>query len=213
MRGDEASAWNNLGLSYFENEQFDEALSAYGTAIQKETTAVDEKNVNPEHLSFYFKNRGLAYYHLGEMVEAKHDYDEAIKLNQENADNYFNRGNVYLNQSDFKKAHKDFDKAINLENNNAKFHHAKGLAFQAQAEEFARSQEFAFEEEEEMINRAIAFFGQALLLSPEFISPMFHQGLMYRRTNRFHEALKQFSKVEALLPGDKTVYIQRGLVY
>jgi tetratricopeptide (TPR) repeat protein len=67
MRNDEASAFNNLGLSYFENEQFDEALNAYSTAIQKETTAVDEKNVNPEHLSFYLKNRGLAYYHLGEM--------------------------------------------------------------------------------------------------------------------------------------------------
>ena len=36
---------------------------------------------------------------------------------------------------------------------------------------------------------------------------------MFRRKNRFHEALKQFSKVESLLPGDKTVYIQRGLVY
>ena len=63
------------------------------------------------------------------MTEAKRDYDDAIKLNQDNADNYFNRGNVYLNQSDFKKAHKDFDRAISLENNNAKFHHAKGLAF------------------------------------------------------------------------------------
>ena len=42
---------------------------------------------------------------------------------------------------------------------------------------------------------------------------MFHQGLMFRRTNRFHEALAQFSKVEELLSGDKTVYIQRGLVY
>ena len=64
-----------------------------------------------------------------------------------------------------------------------------------------------------MINQAIAFFGLALQYSPEFISPMFHQGLMFRRTNRFHDALKQFSKVEELLPGDKTAYIQRGLVY
>ena len=58
-----------------------------------------------------------------------------------------------------------------------------------------------------MINQAIAYFGQALHFSPEFISPMFHQGLMFRRTNRFHEALSQFSKVEELLSGDKTVYI------
>ena len=68
------------------------------------------------------------------MGEAKRDYDEAIKLNQLNADNYFNRGNVFLNQSMFEEAHDDFDRAIDLENTNAKFYHAKGLAFQAQAE-------------------------------------------------------------------------------
>ena len=34
----------------------------------------------------------------------------------------------------FDEAHDDFDRAIDLENTNAKFYHAKGLAFQAQAE-------------------------------------------------------------------------------
>ena len=86
------------------------------------------------------------------MGEAKRDYDEAIKLNPHNADNYFNRGNVFLNQSAFEEAHDDFNTAIDLENTNAKFYHAKGLAFQAQAEQLARSQEFAFDEEESMIN-------------------------------------------------------------
>ena len=42
---------------------------------------------------------------------------------------------------------------------------------------------------------------------------MFHLGLMYRRTEKFHEALQQFTKVQELLPNDKTIYIQRGLVY
>ena len=42
---------------------------------------------------------------------------------------------------------------------------------------------------------------------------MFHQGLMFHRTKRYHEALRMFSKVEELLPGDRSVYIERGLVY
>ena len=130
----EASAHNNLGLSYFENEEFGLALESYTQAIAKEATEVRENQGSKENLSFYHKNRGLAYYHQGEMGEAKRDYDEAIKLNQLNADNYFNRGNVFLNQSMFEEAHDDFDRAIDLENTNAKFYHAKGLAFQAQAE-------------------------------------------------------------------------------
>ena len=36
---------------------------------------------------------------------------------------------------------------------------------------------------------------------------------MYRRTEKFHDALQQFTKVQELLPNDKTIYIQRGLVY
>ena len=64
-----------------------------------------------------------------------------------------------------------------------------------------------------MINQAIAYFGQALVFDPRFISPMFHQGSMYRKINKFHEALEVFSRVKTLLPTDKSVYIQRGLVY
>lgn len=36
---------------------------------------------------------------------------------------------------------------------------------------------------------------------------------MFRRTGNFNEALNQFSKVMKQLPEDKTVYIERGLVY
>ena len=139
LQPSEASAWNNLGLSYFEAEDFQAANDSYTTAINKENAEVRENHGSEENLSFYYKNRGLAYYHQGEMAEAKRDYDDAIRLNPHNADNYFNRGNVFLNQSEFDEAHADFDRAIDLENENAKLYHAKGLAFQAQAEALARS--------------------------------------------------------------------------
>jgi lipoprotein NlpI len=65
------------------------------------------------------------------MLDAKRDYDDAIALNPNSADNFFNRGNVYLSfdEPDFQRAHKDFDEALNLEKGNAKLYHAKGLAF------------------------------------------------------------------------------------
>lgn len=36
---------------------------------------------------------------------------------------------------------------------------------------------------------------------------------MFRRTMNFNEALRQFTRVMDKLPNDKSVYIQRGLVY
>jgi tetratricopeptide (TPR) repeat protein len=85
LRNDKASAHNNLGLSYFENEDFEEALNYFTKAISFE-----------QH-SFHYNNRGLAYYHIGKLEEAKRDYDEAIHKNPEDPFFYFNRGNVYLN--------------------------------------------------------------------------------------------------------------------
>jgi len=84
-RNDKASAHNNLGLSYFEKEDFEEALNEFTKAI------------NIESHSFHYNNRGLAFYHIGKLEEAKKDYDDAIKKNPEDPFFYFNRGNVYLN--------------------------------------------------------------------------------------------------------------------
>ena len=59
MRGDKASAHNNLGLSYFEREDFEDALNEFQKAIQLEPH------------SFHYNNLGLAYYHIGKLEEAK----------------------------------------------------------------------------------------------------------------------------------------------
>jgi len=36
---------------------------------------------------------------------------------------------------------------------------------------------------------------------------------MFRRINNFSEALRQFTRVQQKMNNDKTVYIQRGMVY
>ena len=187
-----------------------------------------------QELSFYYKNLGLASYHLGEMDAALSDYGQAIDLNETNADNYFNRGNVYLYQAgqhklsidgkdyedekkkelrekEFMRAHQDFDYAIELDPTNAKLYHAKGLVFQEQSEALTAPEDF--EEKTEYIREAIIQFSKALDCCDTFISSMFHKGLMYRRISEYTAALELFSRVLELLPGDETVYIQRGLVY
>lgn len=45
------------------------------------------------------------------------------------------------------------------------------------------------EQDEELVQLAIEMFNKALEYCETFISSMFHLGLMYRRTSRFHEAL------------------------
>ena len=127
---DLAAVHNNLGLSYFENDQFSEAVSQFEQAYQKEDQQRGQER------SFYLKNKGLARYHQGMMDAAEADYLEAKNLNAENADVFFNLGNVYLYKAGqlqqyekYEEAHKNFDEAIRLDPKNAKLYHAKGLVF------------------------------------------------------------------------------------
>jgi tetratricopeptide (TPR) repeat protein len=85
MKPDKASAHNNLALSYFENEFFDEALTHYTKAI----------GIDPS--SVHYNNRGLANYHFDKLEDAKADFDMAIEKDPSDATIYFNRGNVFLN--------------------------------------------------------------------------------------------------------------------
>ena len=92
MRNDRPSAHNNLGLSHFENDEFEEALICYKKAIDLEPSSV------------HYNNRGLAFYHFDKLEEAAGDFEKAIELDGNDSTIYFNLGNVYLN---WKKTMKD----------------------------------------------------------------------------------------------------------
>mmetsp|Transcript_6828 Transcript_6828/g.11526 ORF Transcript_6828/g.11526 Transcript_6828/m.11526 type:complete len:332 (+) Transcript_6828:127-1122(+) len=150
MRNDKPSAHNNLGLSYFENEEFEEALIHYGKAIGIEPSSV------------HYNNRGLAYYHFDKLEEAKQDFDLAIEKDPNDPTIYFNRGNVFLNwkpEQQFDLAHQDYDTAISIDPNNAKLWHSKGLAFQGKAELVYKRSE---RQDLHLIDLAIEMYQKAL---------------------------------------------------
>lgn len=201
LKHDRASVHNNLGLSYFEKGDFEESLQHYTKALTIEPSAV------------HFNNRGLAFYHINRLYEAKEDFDKAIQIDPHDPTVIFNRGNVFLiwqPHKRFQEAHQDYDRALEIAPGNAKLWHAKGLAYEGQAEEIYQQ---TGEQHQEFMQLAIEMYQEALKLQDNFVSSRFHLGLMYHKTNKFQEALKCFSKVLAKIPHDKTVYISRGVVY
>jgi tetratricopeptide (TPR) repeat protein len=170
MKNDRPSVHNNLGLSYFEKGNFEEALTYYAKAISLEPSAV------------HYNNRGLAHYHINNLREALEDFKNAIKFDPNDPTIIFNRGNVYLNWQDkrlFEEAHADYDRAIEIDPGNAKLYHAKGLAFEGEAEELKAQGA----DPSERNQRAIEMYQKALKLQENFISSRFHLGLMYHKTN------------------------------
>lgn len=114
-----------MGLSFFEKGEYEEALQNFTKAISQEESAI------------HYNNRGLAYYHTSNFEAAKLDFDKAISIDPYDPTIIFNRGNVFLNWEPkmFENAHQDYDRAIALAPHNSKLWHAKGLAFESQADE------------------------------------------------------------------------------
>jgi tetratricopeptide (TPR) repeat protein len=80
-------------------------------------TAVIQSNQDPpQKLSTAFDNRGVAYRLKGEYDHAWQDYEQAIRLNPDNANAYNNLGVIYRIKGDYDRAIAAYDEAIRLKN-------------------------------------------------------------------------------------------------
>lgn len=193
LQAGRAAALNNLGLSQFENEEYEEALISYTKAIKIADSSI------------HYNNRGLCNCHFEKLDEAKDDFDKAIARDANDPVIYFNRGNVFLTEKNYISAHEDYDQALKLDPHNPKLWHSKGLAFQNESEKH--------EDSVELYYKAIEMYNRSLELKPSFISAQFHLGIMYHKTSQYKESLKCFSTVLEKIDNDKTVYMARGAVY
>ena len=83
-------------------------------------------------------NRGLAYKNKGEIERAIKDYNEAIRRNPSNANNYNLRGSAYDEIKQYDRAIKDYDMALKLRPKFASAFNNRGVAYRNKGQ-FARA--------------------------------------------------------------------------
>jgi tetratricopeptide (TPR) repeat protein len=88
-------------------------------SIQGCNAVIQSGKETKNDLAAAFNNRGLAYDNKKEYDRAIQDYDQAIKLNPNNAHAFNNRGLAYANKGDNDRAIQDYDQAIKLNPNDA----------------------------------------------------------------------------------------------
>ena len=98
-----ATYYNNRGLTYSRLEKFKEAIEDYDKAIK-----LDSNNAS------YYNNRGLTYSRLKKFEEAIEDYDKAIELDSSSAIYYYNRALTYAKLKKFDRVVEDYDVAMKL---------------------------------------------------------------------------------------------------
>jgi tetratricopeptide (TPR) repeat protein len=97
-------AYNNRGITYTWQGDFDRAIADLSEAIRLDPTSAGTYN-----------NRGRAYRDKGEDQRAIADLTEAIRLDPKLAMAYYNRGRAHIKVGDLDRAIADFSEAIGLD--------------------------------------------------------------------------------------------------
>jgi hypothetical protein len=116
--GDSSTFFNNRGITYYEQGQYQLAIKDYNEAISR----------NPDCINCYL-NRGNAYSSLGRYQPAIKDYNEAISRKLDCVDCYLNRGNAYSFLGQYQLAIKDYNKAISLKPDYANAYYNRGFTY------------------------------------------------------------------------------------
>ncbi|GHU88878.1 hypothetical protein FACS189476_06760 [Spirochaetia bacterium] len=127
-----------------------------------------------------------AYFKKGDYNQAIAHYDEAIRLDPNNAVAYTNRGIAYSYKDDYNKAIADFTQAIRLDPNNA-------LAYYNRGGNYYNAVNY---------NKAIADFTQAIRLDPNDFLAYFARGSAYYAKNDYIQAIIDYTEVLKLDPNN-----------
>jgi Flp pilus assembly protein TadD len=173
------------GKSYFEAENYDEAIKYFSKAIK----------LKPE--ADYYHYRGNALDSSGEYGKALVDYSEAIRLNPTEGSYYFDRGNVYDAQKDYRRAAADYTKTIQLVPDEARYYNHRGNSRRLL----------------EDYDNAIADYTQAIRLNPDDPRYRNNRGVSYLLKRDYDNAVANYAEAIRLAPDNARYYHNRGGAY
>ena len=113
-----SNAYYGRGLAYYNDSNFENALSDYNRAIELEPNFTDAYNA-----------RGAAYFKKRNFENAISDYNKALKLKPGLVASYYNRGVAYAKKGNFENAILDYNKAIELKPEHIDAYYQRGLAY------------------------------------------------------------------------------------
>ena len=126
------------------------------------------------------------------------EYNEAVRLNLNDADAYYDRGNVYARLGVSQRAIDDYDEAIRLDPQHFQAYGNRGIAYFNVAEP----------------QQAIKDFGQAIRVNPLDASAYENRAITNLNLGELHKAIDDFSEAIRLdPPDDGRVYKYRARVY
>ena len=138
-----------------------------------------------------------AFQEQGHLEKAIGQYDQAIRLNPQDAEAYINRGNAYAALGQLERAIQDFDEAIRLNPQYAEAYNNRGNAY----DDLGQPQ------------RAIKDYDEAIRLNPEYAKAYYNRGNAYGSLDQPERAIIDYDKAIRLDSQLAPSYNNRGLAY
>lgn len=118
-----AQYYNNRGITASKQSRFENAISEFTRAINRDPTFAD---------AYY--NRGLVYNTLGHQKNAASDFTKVIEISPQFTEGYFNRGQIYLAKNEYEQAIADFTRVIEIDQKHAHAYFSRMLVYFALGE-------------------------------------------------------------------------------
>lgn len=100
-----ADEWNDIGVDFYENESYEDALFSYEKAIE----------INSEH-EFAWYNKGLALLKTEQFDSAVQAFLKALEINEDSSESWYNLGIALENTGNITGAESAFTRSEEIEN-------------------------------------------------------------------------------------------------
>lgn len=167
----------------FANGLFEEAKKSYQSAAQYITD-------DPE----LYQNLGTACYKLRQYEDAVAAFNDALRVQPNNADALLGRGLAYAQQEKYALALKDYDRAAQLNPQNARIFHERGVCYALMNQ----------------LEKAAADFQSAYRLDPENAATCEKLGSTFYQLKNYKEAVESYSRALSLQPSNGQLWEFRG---
>ena len=165
----------------------------YGKAEAEFTEAL---RMNPKYAPA-LRDRGDAFYGLGDCDKAIADYDEAIRLDPRDADAFNDRGVAYGSKGDHDKAIADYGEAIRLNPGIADYYYDRGGDYFDKGD----------------YDKAIADYNETIRLNPKYAAAFNDRGIAYYSKRDYARAKADYNEAIRLDPKAAAYVHNRGNNY
>lgn len=182
-----------IGQLYYWDEQFDDALAAFTSAIRN----AEGKDQLTGLGAVYFY-RGYIYGSIRDQPEkAIEDYEAAIELKPDFVEAYNNLGNEYSNLGEYGFALEKYNKALEIDPEFASAYNNRGNAYRDLGK----------------YDQAVSDYNRALQLDPDDAKPYANRGLTYYHLRDYRRAIEDYDKAISLDPKLAGAYNNRAIAW